>query len=106
VEGTFVASPDDGLFEGSAVSEVLVIEAMAQIAGALVFGDDGAPGFLSAIDDARFEGTIQAGDRIELAVQLDAGFGRIHRFSGVAMREGVEFAHARFYLAGPSDETT
>lgn len=87
------------------MSEVLVVEAMAQVAGSLVFGDAGAPGFLSAIDEARFEGPLHAGDRLDLSVTLDAGFGRIHRFSGSATREGVEFARARFYLAGPSDET-
>ena len=83
--------------------EILVIEAMAQLAGSLAFGESGSPGFLSAIDESRFEGALILGDRIDLSVSLDAAFGRIYRFRGLATRGGLQFATAKFYLAAPEE---
>jgi len=103
VEGSFISSPDDALYLGGTIPEILVIEAMAQIAGSLVFGESSAPGFLSAIDEARFEGPLTLGERLELSVTLDAEFGRIYRFRGIAARGGLQFASAKFYLAGAEE---
>lgn len=103
VEGSFISSPADALAAGTNLPEILLIEAMAQIAGSLVFGETAAPGFLSAIDEARFEGPIELGDRFELSVVLDAEFGRIFRFRGVGLRDGLPFATAKFYLAAPEE---
>jgi len=103
VEGCFISSPDDALYTGGSIPEILVVEAMAQIAGSLVFGPSAAPGFLSAIDEARFEGPLVLGERLELRVTLDAQFGRIHRFRGIALRGGLQFATAKFYLAGAEE---
>lgn len=99
IEGTFVVTINDALAEGEPPFAMLV-EAMAQIAGSLVFSG-GGHGYLSAIDEYTTSGAIGAGDVFFLHVTLDATFGGIFRFSGVALREGLEFARAKFYLARP-----
>lgn len=103
IEGTFVVTAGDALAEGEPPATMLV-EAMAQIAGSLVFTTPGEHGFLSAIDEYSLNDAIGAGDSIALRVTHDASFGRIFRFSGVAYREGLEFARAKFYLASPEPE--
>ncbi|HVT03253.1 MAG TPA: hypothetical protein VHL58_07735 [Thermoanaerobaculia bacterium] len=100
VTGWYLASAGDALQEGVASArEHLVVEAMAQIAGMLVFGESAAPGFLSAIDGVIFTDPVQSGDRVYLDVRLVAVLGRVSRFEGKASREGREIGSARFYLA-------
>jgi hypothetical protein len=96
VEGTFLWTANDAL---GAAPEVMLVEAMAQVGGSLVFRDAKSPGFLSAIDDACIRGPIAVGDRLTLRVTLDASFGRIFRMSGLARNGETEAASARFYLA-------
>ena len=78
---------------------MLLVEAMAQTAGILAFGESGQQGMLSAIDEARFSRPLEMGDSLELRVTLQASFGRIFRFEGVALDGENEIARARFYLA-------
>jgi hypothetical protein len=102
VEAVFLASSGDALFRNGS-SEISVVEAMAQAGGVLSFRGSGVPGVLGGIDEASFSAPIAAGDRLDLKVKLVASFGRIFRFEGVAERDGVEIARARFYLAGGED---
>lgn len=102
-EGLFLLSSCDALTAHQPLG-LMVVEAMAQIGGGIVFGDDGEPAFLSAIDDVVLHDEIVIGDRVILRVTFDSAFGRIFRFSGVALRGEVEVARARFYLA--AQETT
>lgn len=97
-------SAGDALAEGQELSQLLIFEAMAQIGGALAFGESAAPAHLSAIDRAVLSGPVAVGDCILLRVTLDTEFGAIFRFSGTAMRDGVEIASGRFYLAGKAAE--
>jgi hypothetical protein len=97
-EGLFLCSASDELAAGLSL-EVMVIEAMAQTAGALAFRDSAEPGFLSAIDATRFERPVECGDRLDLKVRLVAAFGKIFRFEGVALRDSEEIVRARFVLA-------
>ncbi|MHB0972499.1 MAG: hypothetical protein ACYC7A_10150 [Thermoanaerobaculia bacterium] len=99
VEGSFLVTIDDALAEGEPPFAMLV-EAMAQIGGSLVFTGS-AHGYLSAIDEFSTNGVIGAGDAFTLRVTLDATFGSIHRFTGIALREGLEYGRAKFYLAKP-----
>ena len=101
-EGIFHQSAADALGEGIPI-ELLVIEAMAQTAGVLAFRGSSEPGFLSAIDEARFDRALFGGDSFRLKVHLVKSFGRIHRFDGVALDGETEFARARFYLAAQDD---
>jgi hypothetical protein len=101
VEGAFFCSSSDALARAFDPPASLVVEAMAQIAGSLVFTEPGAHGYLSAIDDFTIDRPLRQGDRLELRVRLDASFGGIWRFSGAAFIDGTECARARFYLAAP-----
>lgn len=105
VKGSYFASVNDALQEGGASArEHLVVEAMAQIGGMLVFGESAAPGFLSAIDRVTFTSPVEPGDRVDLDVRLVAVLGRISRFEGTASRDGREIGAARFYLAAGEEQ--
>ena len=104
IEGTMVVTSNDALGEGRSSPGAMVFEAMAQVAGGLAFPDGGKHGYFSALDSASMERLPEPGDVISLTVRQEAAFGRIFRFEGVASREGLEIARARFYLAA-ADQT-
>lgn len=97
--GTYLPSAGDALVEGTPLPDVMLFEAMAQLGGAIVFGRDSSPAWLSAIDDATIERGPEPGDRIALEVTLDGSFGTLHRFSGRALQNGLQIASSRFVLA-------
>lgn len=84
--------------------ELMLVEAMAQFGGGLVF-DASRHGFFSGLDACEVERPIVAGDRVDVHVTLEAGFGGIFRFRGTAAIDGVEVARARFYLAAQHAQT-
>ena len=90
-DGTFFWTANDTL-----TPEVMLVEAMAQIAGSLVFE---RRGFVSGIDGCEITRPIDAGDVVEIHVTLDASFGGTHRFTGSGTIDGVEVVRGRFYLA-------
>lgn len=94
IEGTFVCTANDALPAG-----VMAVEAMAQLAGGLVFDEQG---FLTGIDRCEIDRPIAAGDVIRFVVTLDAAFGGTFRFTGRGTIDGVEVARGRFYLASPN----
>jgi 3-hydroxymyristoyl/3-hydroxydecanoyl-(acyl carrier protein) dehydratase len=105
IEGWFHPSPDDALLAGTSMTlELLLVEAMAQVGGTLAFQASSTPGFLSAIDEARFHEPVVIGEALRLEIVLQASFNRIHRLEGRAMRGEVEVARARFYLATAETE--
>ena len=91
ISGRFLWTAND-----LATPEIMLVEAMAQFAGGLVFE---AQGFISGIDSCEVTRPIIAGDVVIVHVTLEADFGRIFRFSGTASIDGVEVAKGRFYLA-------
>lgn len=94
IEGDFVCTASDAM-----PLDVMLIEAMAQFGGALVFD---AQGYLSAIDDCQLTRVPLPGDVVRLEVRLDASLGALHRFSAVGRVDGVEVARARFFLSASS----
>jgi 3-hydroxymyristoyl/3-hydroxydecanoyl-(acyl carrier protein) dehydratase len=92
IEGTFACTANDAL-----PLDVMVVEAMAQLAGGLVFRE--AHGFLTGIEDCVLDRRIEPGDVITLRVTLDAEFGGTYRFSGTGAIDGLQCARGRFYLA-------
>jgi 3-hydroxymyristoyl/3-hydroxydecanoyl-(acyl carrier protein) dehydratase len=96
IEGKFLWTAND-----EATAEIMMVEAMAQFAGGLVFE---AQGFISGIDSCEVTRPIEAGDVVIVQVSLDADFGRIFRFQGTASIDGVEVARGRFYLAAAAEE--
>lgn len=95
IEGKFLWTANETM-----PAELMLVEAMAQFAGGLVFESQG---FLSGIDSCEITRAIEPGDVVICRVTLDADFGRTFRFSGTASAGGVEIGRGRFYLAS-SDE--
>ena len=91
IEGTFVCTADDAL-----PLEVMAVEAMAQLAGGLVFD---AQGFLTGIDACEIARPIEPGDIVRIVVTLDASFGGTFRFTARGAIDGVEVMRGKFYLA-------
>lgn len=92
-------SASDALLEGREVPAMLLIEAMAQLAGAIVYGSSSAPAMLSAIDRVRFEQPPVVGDSMQLDVELEVSFGSMHRFTGQASIGDRRVAVGTFVLA-------
>jgi len=93
IEGEFLRTAND-----DASFELMLAEAMAQLAGGLVFRD-GERGFLSAIDSFELERTVEAGEVVRIRVELEAALGALFRFRAAAMVDGVEVARGRVVLA-------
>ena len=101
IEGEFLCSSDDALLPGTEILQVLVVEALAQLAGGLAFHSEFGHGFLTGIDRCEITRPIEVGDVVHARVTLDAEFGGTFRFSGTAHVDGVECIRGRFYLAAP-----
>ncbi len=91
IEGVYVCTANDVLPTG-----VMVVEAMAQFAGGLVFR---AQGFFSGIDRCTLSRQIEPGDVVVCTVTLEAEFGGTFRFGGIGRIDGVEVVSGRFYLS-------
>jgi 3-hydroxymyristoyl/3-hydroxydecanoyl-(acyl carrier protein) dehydratase len=98
IEGRFLWTAND-----QATPEIMLVEAMAQFAGGLVFD---AQGFISGIDSCEVLRKIEPGDVVIVHVSLETDFGRIFKFSGTASIDGVEVARGRFYLASSENAQT
>ena len=96
IEGAFLCTADDVL-----TPEVMLVEAMAQFAGGMVFERQG---FVSGIDGCELLRAVEPGDVVDIVVTLEASFGGTHRFSGVGTCGGVEVIRGRFYLADSNAE--
>jgi hypothetical protein len=94
IEGVFLCTANDEL-----PPSLMVVEAMAQFGGALVFRQ--GHGFLTGIEDCVIDRPIEVGDVVTLVVTLDAQFGGVHRFRGTGSIDGLQCVKAKFYLAGP-----
>lgn len=77
-------------------SEVMAVEAMAQLAGGLVFREQG---FFTGIDRCELLRPLESGDVMLCTVTLEADFGGTFRFSGTGQVDGVEVLRGRFYLS-------
>jgi 3-hydroxymyristoyl/3-hydroxydecanoyl-(acyl carrier protein) dehydratase len=98
IEGTFLCTANDLLSP-----QMMLIEAMAQLAGGLVFRE--AHGFLSGIDECEITQPVVPGDVVLLTVKLDGQFGGLYRFSAAGTMGGLQCVRGRFYLAGPDAKT-
>lgn len=80
---------------------VLIIEAMAQTAGAVVMNAMGAVAdtktvYFMTIDGARFRRPVAPGDVLELHVSLLRSRGPVWKYSGKAIVDGALVAEAEF----------
>ena len=85
---------------------VLILEAMAQAAGVLVFSAEGATQqsdrmvyYYVGIDNARFKKPVVPGDQLELEVKIERALRGIGKFSCVARVAGETAAEATILLA-------
>jgi 3-hydroxymyristoyl/3-hydroxydecanoyl-(acyl carrier protein) dehydratase len=101
IEGSFLCTANDALSEGAAPIDLMLIEAMAQFAGGLAFGERPGHGYLSAIERCSIDRLVSAGETVHIRVEREAEFGGVFRFHGRATIDGVEIARGRFYLAAP-----
>ena|SRR5438067_5138300 len=97
IEGTYLCAAED--------PALFVAEAMAQLAGGLVF-DAAQHGFLSGIEDLVLDRAPVVGDIVHIAVRLDAELGGLFRFSARGTIDGVDVARGRFYLAASDHENS
>ena len=80
---------------------VLILEAMAQAAGVLVFSAEGASQqsersvyYYVGIDNARFKKPVVPGDQLELEVKIERALRGIGKFACVARVDGTVVAEA------------
>jgi len=85
--------------------QTMLMEAMAQLAGGLVFAEK-QQGFLSAIDACEIDRAVEAGDVVRITVRLEAALGELFRFRASAAIDGVEVGRGRFVLAKANEFRT
>jgi 3-hydroxyacyl-[acyl-carrier-protein] dehydratase len=84
---------------------VMIIEALAQTAGILAFAtagvipDENTRFYFVGIDKARFRKPVVPGDQLVLTVKLERSFKGIWKFSGIAIVDESEVAHAEMMVA-------
>lgn len=84
---------------------VLILEALAQAAGILVFvtvdvyPDDSTRFYFAGIDEARFRRPVLPGDQLVLSAQLERAFKGVWRFAVQARVADEEAATARMLIA-------
>lgn len=90
---------------------VLIVEAMAQTAGALVMHNLGQGAglrivYFMTVDKARFRRPVFPGDLLEIPVKLLRSRGTVFRYAGEAYVDGKLCAEAEFsaMIADPSDK--
>ena len=93
IEGDYLCAADD--------PALFLAEAMAQLAGGLVFGA-AQRGFLSGVDDFVQHRAPDVGEIVHIDVHLDAALGGLYRFTARGSVDGVEVARGRFTLAHES----
>jgi len=85
--------PDNPIMPG-----VLIVEAMAQVAGVLAFssGIQGNAVYFMSIEKAKFRKPVVPGDQIRLEVKVLQQRGNVWKFSGVGMVEDKVVSEAEF----------
>ncbi len=88
-----------GHFPGQPIMPgVLVIEAMAQVAGVMAFssGVEGKIVYFMSIDNAKFRRPIVPGDQVMMEIKVLKQRGNVWRFSGTATVDGKLVSEAEF----------
>jgi 3-hydroxyacyl-[acyl-carrier-protein] dehydratase len=88
-----------GHFPGQPIMPgVLVIEAMAQVAGVMAFrsGMEGKSVYFMSIDNAKFRRPIVPGDQVMMEIKVLKQRGNVWRFSGAATVDGKVVSEAEF----------
>lgn len=98
-----------GHFPGQPIMPgVLIIEAMAQLAGVMAFcsGVEGKSVFFMSIEKAKFRRPVVPGDQIRLEINILHQRGNVWKFSGTATVEGKLVSEAEFTAMVTGKEIT
>ena len=88
-----------GHFPGQPIMPgVLIIEAMAQVAGVMAFssGVEGKSVYFMSIDNAKFRRPVVPGDQVMMDIKVLKQRGNVWRFSGTATVDGKLVSEAEF----------
>jgi len=88
-----------GHFPGQPIMPgVLIIEAMAQVAGVMAFssGVEGKAVYFMSIDNAKFRRPVVPGDQVMMDIKVLKQRGNVWRFSGTATVDGKLVSEAEF----------
>ncbi len=88
-----------GHFPGQPIMPgVLVIEAMAQVAGVMAFrsGVEGRSVYFMSIDNAKFRRPIVPGDQVVIEIKVLKQRGNVWKFSGTATVDGKLVSESEF----------
>lgn len=88
-----------GHFPGQPIMPgVLIIEAMAQVAGVMAFrsGVEGKVVYFMSIDNAKFRRPVVPGDQVIMDIKVLKQRGNVWRFSGTATVDGKLVSEAEF----------
>ena len=88
-----------GHFPGQPIMPgVLIIEAMAQVAGVMAFssGVEGKVVYFMSIDNAKFRRPVVPGDQVMMDIKVLKQRGNVWRFSGTATVDGKLVSEAEF----------
>ncbi len=85
-------------FDAAPFPRVLMVEAMAQLAGVASGCGEGEGGFLATIDHAEFHADPLPGDTLLIAVRVVKGFGRLFMLEGEVTVDGRPLATATLTL--------
>jgi len=98
-----------GHFPGEPIMPgVLIIEALAQVAGILAFRSGATVGksvYFMSIEKAKFRKPVVPGDQLRLEIQILQQRGNVWRFSGHAIVEEKMAAETEFTAMVPDGET-
>jgi len=89
----------EGHFPGNPIMPgVLIVEAMAQVAGLMAFssGVEGDTVYFMSIERAKFRRPVVPGDQLRLEITRIQQRGNVWKFSGVATVDGKTAAEAEF----------
>ncbi len=88
-----------GHFPGNPIMPgVLIIEALAQVAGVLAFnsGAQGSAVYFMSIEKAKFRKPVVPGDQIKLVIKVLQQRGNVWRFSGLALVDEKVVSESEF----------
>ena len=84
--------------EPGAVSQVLLVESVAQLGGIVAIREEGEGGFMASVDHAEFFDSVHEGDSLLITVRVLKSFGRLIMVAGEVACDGRMLLNAQLTL--------